>query len=180
MFLGARRSCGQLLNKVLIHTETFLCLVSHTACHVNTSACRPLDSASASQRQPRPVDAPSHLVRWRLFSCRLVVVPQAVTCLCLMSPFVAQPRHASILDPPCLFVPAGYRTSSHHLRLSTRHRLTTGCVVAITNEQALFLLQSICRHLCLRYNCDCRPHHSSSSWHWRCNPHRRRRHRRHP
>ena len=126
-----------------LYTETFLCLVSHTACRVNTSACRPLDSASATQCQPWPFDAPSHLVRWRLSSClplicRLVVVPHAVTCLCLTSPFVAQPRHASILDPPSLFVPAGCRTSSH----------TSAYQLATASRLAVLLPSPMNRHCC--------------------------------
>ena len=67
--------------------------------------------------QPRPIKAPSPLVRWRLSSrlplvCRLVVASPVVTCLRLASPFVMQPPHASIVDTPSLFGPAGCRIVS--------------------------------------------------------------------
>ncbi len=62
--------------------------------------------------QPWHIEAPSPLVRWRLSSRlplihRLVVTSPVVACLRLVSPFVAQAPHASILDPSSLFVPAG-------------------------------------------------------------------------
>jgi len=62
--------------------------------------------------QSWPIEVPSPLVHWRLSSClplvrRLVVTSPVVACLCLASPFVTQPPHASILDPSSLFAPAG-------------------------------------------------------------------------
>jgi hypothetical protein len=67
--------------------------------------------------QPRPIEAPSPLVRWRLSSGlpivrQLVVASPVVACLRLASPFVAQPPHMSILDPSSLFAPAGCRVAS--------------------------------------------------------------------
>jgi hypothetical protein len=62
--------------------------------------------------QPRPIEAPSHLVHWCLSSrlplvCQLVVASPVVACLGLASHFVGQPPHPSILDPFSLFTPAG-------------------------------------------------------------------------
>ena len=53
------------------------------------------------------------------------------------------------------------RISSHHLCLLTRRRLTTGCVIAVTDMQAL--LPSMCRRHCRCRDCDCCPRHSLSS-----------------
>jgi hypothetical protein len=62
--------------------------------------------------QPRPIEAPSHLVHRCLSShlllvCQLVVASPVVACLGLASHFVGQPPHPSILDPFSLFTPAG-------------------------------------------------------------------------
>ena len=67
--------------------------------------------------QPRPIKAPLPLVRWCLSSrlplvCGLVVALPVVPCLHLGSPFVAQPPHASILDPITSFMPAGCHVTS--------------------------------------------------------------------
>jgi hypothetical protein len=71
-----------------------------------------------------PIEAPSPLVLWRLSSrlplvCRLVVASSVIMRLRLASPFVEQPHHVSILDPPSLFVPAGCSVSC----CCRRHRL---------------------------------------------------------
>ena len=81
--------------------------------------------------QPRPINAPSPLVHWRLSShlplvCWLVVALPIVACLCLASPFIAQPLHASILDPSSLFPPAGCCVASLHIA-STSQRNTASC-----------------------------------------------------
>ncbi len=62
--------------------------------------------------QPRPIEAPSPLVHWCLSSRlplvhRLVVASPVVACLRLVSHFVRQPPHTSILNPSSLFMPAG-------------------------------------------------------------------------
>ncbi len=63
--------------------------------------------------QPQTIEAPLPLVRWCLSSCslplvcQLVVASPVVACLCLTSPFVMQLPHASILNPPSWFAPAG-------------------------------------------------------------------------
>ena len=69
-----------------------------------------------------PIEAPSPLVLWCLSSCmplvrRLVVASSVIMRLRLKSPFIEQPRHASILDPPSSFAPAGCGMSPHR-----RHR----------------------------------------------------------
>ena len=66
-----------------------------------------------------PINVPGHLSSHSPLICRLVVASPVVMCLRLVSPFVAQPPHASILDPP-LFVLASWllrHKYSHHLRL---------------------------------------------------------------
>ena len=76
--------------------------------------------------QPWPIEAPSPLVCWHISSHlplvrRLVVASPAVACLRLVSPFVAQPPHASILDPSSLFAPAGCRIASLCTAFASRH-----------------------------------------------------------
>ena len=77
-------------------------------CRVDASASRPLDSASTFYTHRGPViscplrlSSRLPLVRW------LFVALPVVVQLRLASPFVAQPPHASILDPPSLIAPAG-------------------------------------------------------------------------
>ncbi len=77
---------------------------STAGCRADASASHPLDSASASNAQRQPIEAPFPLVAWRLSSHlplvrRLVVTSPVVACLCLTSPFVAPAPHPSSLDP---------------------------------------------------------------------------------
>ena len=85
--------------------------------------------------RPQPVEAPSPLVCWRLFSCLplvswLVVVSTAVACLRLASPFVTLPPHASIINPPSLFAPAGCRFAS--LRTTSASRRAAAWQLAVS------------------------------------------------
>jgi hypothetical protein len=69
---------------------------------------------------------PPPLVCWHISSHlplvrRLVVASPAVACLRLMSPFVAQPPHASILDPSSLFAPTGCRIASLCTAFASQH-----------------------------------------------------------
>ena len=84
--------------------------------------------------QFRPIEAPSPLVCWRLSSCLslvcwLVFTSTFVACLCLVSPFVAQPPHASILNPSSLFAPAGCRVASLHTASASRRAAASRLVV---------------------------------------------------
>jgi hypothetical protein len=84
-----------------------------------------------------PIEAPSPLVLWRLSSrmtlvCRLVVAMSVIVRLRHASNFVDQPHHASILDPPSLFAPAGCsvaynRTASASRRAAAAQRLCNCC-----------------------------------------------------
>ena len=93
--------------------------------------------------QPRPIKAPSPLVCWHLLSRlslvrRLVVASPVVVCLRLASPSSHSCRTRPSLTPPlCLCQLVVARISSQRLRLSMRHRLTTGCVVAVANAQGV-------------------------------------------
>ena len=122
--------------------------------------------------QPRPIEAPSHHVRWCLSSrlplvCRLVVASPVVACLRLASHFVGQPPHASILDPSSLFTPAGCRVAS--LRTASASQR------AAASRLAVSLPSPMRRHLCRCCDCDCHPRCIPLSWRHRP---RRRRHRR--
>ncbi len=75
-----------------------------------------------------PIKALSTLVLWHLSSRlplvrRLVVASSVIVRFHLTSPFVEQPRHVSILDPPSSFAPAGCIVSRlrcrRHLRPSS-------------------------------------------------------------
>ena len=71
-----------------------------------------------------PIKAPLPLVLWCLYSHlplvrRLVVASSVIVRLRLTSPFVEQPCHTFILDPPSLFAPAGCSVSCCRRR---RHR----------------------------------------------------------
>jgi hypothetical protein len=111
--------------------------------------------------QPRPIEAQSPLVCWRLSSClflvcRLVFALPVVACLHLASPFVAQPPHASILNPSSLFVPAGCRVASLHTASASRRAAASRLVV---------LSPSLMRRLlCRCCDCDCHPRLIPSSW----------------
>ena len=90
--------------------------------------------------QPWPIEAPLPLVRWR-FSSHLPLVRRLVVA----STSASASRHLlsrsrrGVYPRPLRFVRASWllcRISSQRLRLSTRHRLTTGCVVAVADAQA--------------------------------------------
>ena len=122
--------------------------------------------------QPWPIEAPLPLVCWRLSSrlslvCRLFAASPVVTFVRLASPFVAQPPHASILDPSSLFAPAGCRVAS--LRTASASQR------AAASRLAVSLPSPMRRHLCRCCDCDCHPRCIPLSW--RHCP-RRRRHRR--
>ena len=120
--------------------------------------------------QPRPIEAPLALVRWHLSSClplvrRLVVASPVVACLYLASPFVAQPPHASILDPSSLFAPAG----SPMFRRSCRRcagvfaGVAIAIVTLVARRQAgvialVVVVVNVCCHCCRR-RCPSRSHH---------------------
>ena len=111
--------------------------------------------------QPRPTEAPSPLVCWRLSSRlslvhRLVVASPVVACLRLASPFVAQLPHASILDPSSLFAPAGCHVAS--LRNASASRRTAASRLAVSSPSPMR------RRLCRRRDCDCHPRRIPSSW----------------
>jgi hypothetical protein len=119
--------------------------------------------------QPRPIEAPSLLVCWRLSSrlylvCRLVVASPVVACLRLASPFITQLLHASILNPSSLFAPAGCRVAS--LLTASASRCTAASRLAVS------LPSPMRRHLCRHRDCDCHPRRIPSSW--RNRPCRRR------
>ncbi len=112
--------------------------------------------------QPRPIEAPLPLVCWRLSSRlslvrRLVVALPVVACLRLASPFVAQPPHASILDPSSLFVPAGCRVASLRTASTSRRAAASRLAVPLPSPTR--------RHLCRRRDCDCHPRRIPSSRH---------------
>ncbi len=71
-------------------------------------------------------------------------------------------RRCHLLSSSCLYLTTcRLRLEMHRLRISTRRRLTTGCVVAVAYAQTSLLL--MCR--CLRHYCDsdCHPRRLSSS-----------------
>ena len=122
--------------------------------------------------QFRPIEAPSPLVCWRLSSCLslvcwLVFTSTFVACLRLVSPFVAQPPHASILNPSSLFAPAGCRVASLHTASASR-RAAASRLVVLSPSLMHRLLLSLLR---LRLS----PPHIPSSWRHRpCHRCRRR------
>jgi hypothetical protein len=90
--------------------------------------CLHLSSSQLCLCFSTPINAPSPLVLWHLSSClplvhRLVVASSVIVCLHLVPPFVEQPRHASILDPPSLFAPAGCSVSRRRCSGRRRRRL---------------------------------------------------------
>jgi hypothetical protein len=90
--------------------------------------------------QPWPIEAPSPLVCWRIsshlhFVRRLVVASPVAACLRLVSPFVAQLPHASILDPSSLFAPAGCRIAS--LRTAFASRRTAVSRLAVSSPSPM-------------------------------------------
>ena len=116
---------------------------STAGCHVDASASHPLDSASAFKRATSACRGP-------IASCLLAPLLPFVSCLpagCRIAccrvppPCVTFRRTAAtrVQSQPLLFDRTGWlsrRISSHRLRLSTRRRLTTGCVVAVADVQA--------------------------------------------
>ena len=73
---------------------------------------------------------------WRLSSrsplvCRLAVALPVVMCLRLVSPFVAQPPHASFLDPPSLFLSAGCCVANNICTTSASRRATTSLLAML-------------------------------------------------
>jgi hypothetical protein len=89
-----------------------------------------------------PIEAPSPLVLWRLSSrmtlvCRLVVAMSVIVRLRHASNFVDQPHHASILDPPSLFAPAGCSMSCrrHRRRLRPSSSAAAACCCAHCEEE---------------------------------------------
>ena len=122
--------------------------------------------------QPRPIEAPSPLVCWRLSSRlslvrRLVVASPVVACLRLASPFVVQPPHASILDPSSLFAPAGCCVASLCTASTSRH--------AAASRLAVFLPSPMRRRLRRCRDCDCHPRRIPLRWRHCPRRHRRRR-----
>ena len=111
--------------------------------------CLHLSSSRLCLRFSMPIEAPLPLVLWRLSSHlplvrRLIVTSPVVVRLRLVSPFVVQPPHGSILDPPSLFLPAGCRVTNICTNSASRvtHRcLTTGCVVVVD-----FNVRQSCHH----------------------------------
>jgi hypothetical protein len=55
-----------------------------------------------------------------------------VVCLRLVSPFVAQPPHASILDPPSLFSTAGCRVAN--IRTASASRRAVASLLAVSSS----------------------------------------------
>ena len=87
--------------------------------------------------QPRPIEAPSPLVRWRFSSrlplvCRLVVASTSASALRHLLSRSCCTRLS--LTPP--FCSRQLVVASHCLRLLMRRCLTTGCVVVVANAQA--------------------------------------------
>jgi hypothetical protein len=146
---------------------------STAGCHVDASASHPLDSASASKRAtlayPGPI-ASCLLGPLLPFASRL---PAGCRIACCRAPppriTFCRAAAARVHPRPLPFVRASWllrRISSHRLRLLTRRRLTTGCVVTVADAQAS--LPSMRRRLRRRCNCDCHPRRTLSSW--RCCP----------
>ena len=65
-----------------------------------------------------------------------------VVCLCLASPFVAQPPHASIINPPCLFAPAGCRVA--YIRttavLSSSTLMSVAIVIVVVSSRTIAIV----------------------------------------
>ena len=111
-------------------------LLLPAGCRADASTSRPLDSASASHFS-MPIEAPSPLVHWCLSTRlplvhRLVVTSPVVVCLRLVSPFVAQPPHASIFDPPSLFSTAGCHVAN--IRTAPASRRAVASLLAVSSS----------------------------------------------
>ncbi len=112
-------------------------------CRVDASASHPLDSASASKSATLAYRGP-------IASCLLAPLlpfdsrsPAGcpIACSHMPPPRVTFRRAAAahVHPRPLLFVPVSWlsrRISWHRLRLLTRRRLTTGCVVVVADAQA--------------------------------------------